>query len=100
LHHDLLHGKLRALGVEPVELAGATRSSTVGHVVRLRGGMGATEDAWMLNPGGLTVISTTLDQLGSRLLCRAYGSSRWTAPVHAGLVGNDALRPRPQRAWS
>ncbi|OQW86389.1 MAG: type I-U CRISPR-associated helicase/endonuclease Cas3 [Rhodoferax ferrireducens] len=67
------------------------RSGAVGNVVRLRGGMGATEDTWMLNPGGLTVISTTLDQLGSRLLCRAYGSSRWTAPVHAGLVGNDAL---------
>ena len=67
------------------------RSGTVGHVVRLRGGMGAAEDSWMLNPGGLTVISTTLDQVGSRLLCRAYGSSRWTAPVHAGLVGNDAL---------
>jgi CRISPR-associated endonuclease/helicase Cas3 len=67
------------------------RSGTVGHVVRLRGGIGAAEDTWMLNPGGLTVISTTLDQVGSRLLCRAYGSSRWTAPVHAGLVGNDAL---------
>lgn len=62
-----------------------------GRVVRLRGGMGTAEDTWMLNPGGLTVISTTLDQVGSRLLCRAYGSSRWTAPVHAGLVGNDAL---------
>lgn len=67
------------------------RSGSVGQVVRLRGGLGATEDAWMLNPGGLTVISTTLDQVGSRLLCRAYGSSRWAAPVHAGLVGNDAL---------
>lgn len=67
------------------------RSGMAGHVVRLRGGMGATEDTWMLNPSGLAVISTTLDQVGSRLLCRAYGSSRWTAPVHAGLVGNDAL---------
>lgn len=67
------------------------QSGIVGDVVRLRGGMGAAEDTWMLNPGGLTVISTTLDQVGSRLLCRAYGSSRWTAPVHAGLVGNDAL---------
>jgi CRISPR-associated endonuclease/helicase Cas3 len=67
------------------------RSGVTGNVVRLRGGMGAAEDTWMLNPGGLTVISTTLDQLGSRLLCRAYGSSRWAAPVHAGLAGNDAL---------
>lgn len=67
------------------------RSGLAGHVVRLRGGMGASEDAWMLNPGGLAVVSTTLDQVGSHLLCRAYGSSRWAAPVHAGLVGNDAL---------
>ena len=67
------------------------RSGIEGHVVRLRGGAGAAEDSWMLNPGGLAVISTTLDQLGSRLLCRAYGASRWAAPVHAGLVGNDAL---------
>ena len=67
------------------------RSGTLGHVVRLRGGMSAAEDTWMLNPGGLSFISTTLDQVGSRLLCRAYGASRWTAPVHAGLVGNDSL---------
>ena len=67
------------------------RSGISGNVVRMRGGMGAAEDTWMLNPGGLTLISTTLDQVGSRLLCRAYGSSRWTAPVHAGLVGNDAM---------
>jgi CRISPR-associated endonuclease/helicase Cas3 len=67
------------------------RSGMIGHVVRLRGGMGAAEDTWMLNPGGLTLVSTTLDQVGSRLLCRAYGASRWAAPVHAGLVGNDAL---------
>ena len=67
------------------------RSGAVGQVVRLRGGLGAADDSWMLNPGGLTVISTTLDQVGSRLLCRAYGASRWAAPVHAGLVGNDAL---------
>lgn len=68
-----------------------SRSKVAGQVVRLRGGMGAAEETWMLNPGALTVITTTLDQVGSRLLCRAYGSSRWTAPVHAGLVGNDAL---------
>lgn len=67
------------------------RSGLAGHVVRLRGGMGASEEGWMLNPGALAVVSTTLDQVGSRLLCRAYGSSRWAAPVHAGLVGNDAL---------
>ncbi len=67
------------------------QSATEGHVVRLRGGLGSADASWMLNPGGLSVISTTLDQIGSRLLCRAYGASRWAAPVHAGLAGNDAL---------
>lgn len=67
------------------------QSGSQGHVVRLRGGLGSTDASWMLNPGGLSVISTTLDQIGSRLLCRAYGASRWAAPVHAGLAGNDAL---------
>jgi len=66
-------------------------SGLQGQVVRLRGGLGANDDTWMLNPAGLTLVSTTLDQLGSRLLCRAYGASRWAAPVHAGLAGNDAL---------
>lgn len=67
------------------------QSTIRGQVVRLRGGVGAAEDTWMLDPSGLTVVSTTLDQIGSRLLCRAYGASRWAAPVHAGLAGNDAL---------
>lgn len=67
------------------------RVSLQGSVVRMRGGLGAKDDAWMLNPAGVALISTTLDQLGSRLLCRAFGASRWAAPVHAGLAGNDAL---------
>ncbi len=65
-------------------------------VVRLRGGMGAAEDAWMLNPGGLALVSTTLDQVGSRLLCRAYGSSRWTAPtpLRTSAMTSDPRTPR------
>lgn len=60
-------------------------------VVRLRGGTGVSEDEWLLDPSRAAVISTTVDQLGSRLLGRAYGVGRYSAAIHAGLAGNDAL---------
>lgn len=60
-------------------------------VVRLRGGMGVSDDEWLLNPTRPAFVSTTVDQLGSRLLGRAYGVGRHSAPLHAGLAGNDAL---------
>lgn len=60
-------------------------------VVRLRGGTAVTEEEWMLDPSLPALISTTVDQLGSRLLGRAYGVGRYSAAIHAGLAGNDAL---------
>ncbi len=60
-------------------------------VVRLRGGMGVSDAEWLMDPTRPTLVSTTVDQLGSRLLGRAYGVGRHSAPLHAGLAGNDAL---------
>jgi len=60
-------------------------------VVRLRGGLGVSDDEWLLDPTRPAFVSTTVDQLGSRLLGRAYGVGRHSAPLHAGLAGNDAL---------
>lgn len=60
-------------------------------VVRLRGGLGVQDDEWLLDPSRPAFISTTVDQLGSRLLGRAYGVGRFSAALHAGLAGNDAL---------
>ncbi len=71
--------------------ASMSRSGTDGAVVRLRGGMAAADDEWLLNPARSTLVSTTVDQLGSRLLGRAYGVGRYSAAIHAGLAGNDAL---------
>lgn len=57
---------------------------------QLRGGM-YRSDAWAKNPVQPTIVACTVDQLGSRLLFRAYGRSFKAWPIQAGLVGNDSL---------
>lgn len=59
-------------------------------VVRLRGGVHG-DDNWVLQHEALTIIVSTVDQIGSRLLFRGYGVSSRMAPVHAGFVGNNLL---------
>ncbi len=56
----------------------------------LRGGMYRSE-AWARNPLQPTIIASTVDQIGSRLLFRAYGRGAGTWPIYAGLVANDSL---------
>lgn len=60
-------------------------------VAALRGGI-PTDDRWARSATQATVLLSTVDQVGSRLLFRSYGDvgpRGW--PIHAGLLGCDTV---------
>jgi CRISPR-associated endonuclease/helicase Cas3 len=57
---------------------------------KMRGGM-LLDDTWVKDPTRPTIIVSTIDQAGSRLLFRGYGVSSRVAPIHAALVAHDSL---------
>jgi CRISPR-associated endonuclease/helicase Cas3 len=59
-------------------------------VHELRGGIYRSAD-WARSPVQPMILCSTVDQVGSALLFRGYGSSWKTWPITAALVGNDSL---------
>jgi CRISPR-associated endonuclease/helicase Cas3 len=56
----------------------------------LRGGI-ARDDSWTRSPRQPLVICSTVDQVGSSLLFRAYGTREYTWPIRAGPAACDSL---------
>ena len=80
-------GPLKEVADRLCALSGTERPLAVG---RLRGGI-FRDDGWARLPSQPAIITSTVDQLGSRLLFRGYGHSLLAAPIFAGLAANDSL---------
>jgi len=59
-------------------------------VLELRGGI-YRDNRWARSCRQPTIVCTTVDQIGSRLLFRGYGVSPNAAPIHAALIAYDSL---------
>lgn len=95
--HERAQTLCRALeeSTHPAVRAVAAALATLGgdaplHCLVLRGGM-PRERGFAYHPAQPMIISSTIDQVGSRLLFRGYGLSRYSQPLHAGLLGHDTL---------
>lgn len=76
----LVAKELREIGGNPDPLTTAI----------LRGGV-MRDDSWTDSPLQPAVICSTVDQVGSSLLFRAYGASQHARPIRAGLAAYDSL---------
>ena len=93
LAHKLMHETdpaIRAVADRLLRIRGLPSCERPLAIGRLRGGV-LRDDRWARIPSQPSVIASTVDQFGSRLLFRGYGPSLLAAPIYAGLTGNDSL---------
>jgi CRISPR-associated endonuclease/helicase Cas3 len=80
-------GPVKEVAERLCELSGTDRPLAV---ARLRGGAWR-DDGWARLPSQPAIICSTVDQVGSALLFRAYGHGDKTASIFAGLTAHDSL---------
>ena len=85
--HEAEEGVLKTVGDRLRSLA---HSNCPLDTYELRGGI-YRDDSWVRSPLQPTLVASTVDQVGSRLLFRGYGVWDKVLPIHAGLVANDSL---------
>lgn len=83
-------GPLKEIADRLRRLTGLGESAPPLAIGRLRGGV-IRDDGWARLPSQPAILTSTVDQVGSRLLFRGYGFSDSLAPIHAGLAANDSL---------
>jgi CRISPR-associated endonuclease/helicase Cas3 len=71
-------------------LADDEKDSPVLDVTRMRGGVDWSW-LWLERPDRHSIITGTVDQIGSRLLFRGYGVGEQIQPIDAALTGTDSL---------
>ncbi len=59
-------------------------------VSKLRGGT-IKDNAWRTNPVQPAIITSTVDQIGSRMLFRSYGAGPLSSPIEASLCACDSI---------
>jgi CRISPR-associated endonuclease/helicase Cas3 len=99
LHARKLAAALRtpttaAAGWVADRLTAATSTAQPAHeplaVTRLRGGL-AWSARWITRPDQPAIVTGTVDQIGSRMLFRGYGTSKYARPIDAALTFADSL---------
>jgi CRISPR-associated endonuclease/helicase Cas3 len=85
------HASILKLIAAPLRACAATSGTDTPLAVSTLRGELADNGAWKRDPTKPAVAVGTVDMIGSKLLFSGYGDSHRTRPLHAGLVGQDAL---------